>query len=70
MNEINLGKSQNNNITDSVSLFQNLLQKENQTLKSFGKNKIDQNATLSSLISVLELQRERISYLEEGKGSF
>jgi hypothetical protein len=43
-----------------------LLIKENEILKKFTKEKIKENETLQSLISLLELQRERIDFLESG----
>jgi hypothetical protein len=59
----------NNSIeNDRQNILEKILQKENETLKKFGKNKIDTNLTLSSLISVLEMQREQINFLEAGKG--
>jgi hypothetical protein len=44
----------------------NLLQKENLTLKKIIKDKQINSETLNALMSVLEIQRERINFLEEG----
>ncbi len=44
----------------------NLLQKENLALKNALKEKRVENTTLNSLLSVLELQRGQINFLEEG----
>jgi hypothetical protein len=60
-------KEINNSIeNDRENILEKILQKENETLKNYGKNKIDNNFTLSSLISVLEMQRDRINFLEAG----
>lgn len=42
------------------------LNKENEILKKFKNEKINENETLNSLLIILQLQRERISFLEEG----
>jgi len=42
------------------------LNKENEILKKYKNEKINENETLNSLLFILQLQRERISYLEEG----
>lgn len=44
-----------------------ILQKENEVLKNLNKNKLNVNETCNSLIIVLQIQRERIQLLEEGK---
>jgi hypothetical protein len=51
---------------DSESIITHL-DKENQALKSILKSKGVDNKTLDSLLAILELQRERINFLEEGK---
>jgi len=43
-----------------------LLQKENLALKNALKEKRIENPTFNSLLTVLELQREQINFLEEG----
>ncbi len=42
------------------------LNKENEILKKYKNEKINENETLNSLLIILQLQRERISFLEEG----
>lgn len=46
-------------------IFNLLLQKENETLKKLSKNKLEGDDLMNSLVQVLELQRERILFLEE-----
>jgi hypothetical protein len=58
-------KSQQNTNTN-INILEKILQKENETLKRISKDKLSSNDTLSSLLQVLELQRERINCLEEG----
>jgi hypothetical protein len=48
------------------NILNKVLQKENETLKRMSKDKVEGNYTLSSLLQVLEMQRERINCLEEG----
>jgi hypothetical protein len=48
----------------------NLLQKENLALKNALKEKLISNPTFNSLLSILELQREQINFLEEGNFKF
>jgi hypothetical protein len=43
-----------------------LLQGENLALKNALKEKIISNPTFNSLLTILELQREQINFLEEG----
>ena len=43
-----------------------LLNKENEILKKFKNEKLNENETLSSLLFILHIQRERINFLEEG----
>ena len=57
----------NNSNTNNNDILQKILIKENETLKRVSKNKIEANETFGSLMSVLEMQRERIAILEEGK---
>ena len=52
---------------NNENILQKVLQKENETLKKMTKNKLESSDTLNSLVGVLELQRDRISFLEEGK---
>ncbi len=51
---------------DRENILNKVLQKENETLKRMSKDKVEGNHTLSSLLQVLEMQRERINCLEEG----
>lgn len=44
-----------------------ILIKENEELKKLMKDKISSNEMISSMLSILEIQRERINFLEEGK---
>jgi len=44
----------------------NLLQKENLALKNALKEKKIDNPTFNSLLTILDLQREQINFLEEG----
>jgi hypothetical protein len=43
-----------------------LLQKENETLKKIIKEKHIENESFQALLTILELQREQINYLEDG----
>jgi hypothetical protein len=43
-----------------------ILQKENEMLKKLTREKHPENETLVGLLLVLEMQRERINFLEEG----
>lgn len=43
-----------------------LLNKENEILKKFKNEKMNENETMNSLLSILQMQRERINFLEEG----
>jgi hypothetical protein len=44
-----------------------LLQKENETLKRIIKDKHIENDSLTALLEILELQRQQINFLEDGK---
>ncbi len=44
-----------------------LLNKENEIIKKFKNEKLNENETINSLLFILQMQRERINYLEEGK---
>jgi hypothetical protein len=61
--EINLNLQNSNS---NISILQKILCKENETLKLLNKDKFNNNQTLNSLLQILELQRERITCLEEG----
>lgn len=43
-----------------------LLNKENEILKKFKNEKLNENETMSSLLFILQMQRDRINFLEEG----
>jgi hypothetical protein len=43
-----------------------LLNKENEILKKFKNEKMNENETVNSLLFILQMQRERITFLEEG----
>jgi len=57
----------NNKPRNNEDILKKILQKENEALKLFKNKKIGENETLNSLISVLEMQRDRINFLEEGE---
>lgn len=44
-----------------------LVQKENETLRRAMKDKNVDNGAITSLVDLLEIQRDRINFLEEGK---
>lgn len=56
----------NNSAFQNDKVFQ-LLQKENEALRKVVKEKIVNNDTLNTLMDLLEIQRDRINFLEEGK---
>jgi hypothetical protein len=56
-----------NNKTDKNEHMLKMLMKENDNLKKVMRDKISGNEMFSSLLTILELQRDRINLLERGK---
>jgi hypothetical protein len=57
---------QENTVNQENFEIMKLLNKENEILKKFKNDKLNENETMNSLLFILQLQREHISFLEEG----